>query len=74
MYERGQGSPLFTEALVTADGQLAEGVPRALRYLLQAAVRELPEQSRQVLRLAAIGSAVGAGPPAARSGTTCSPR
>jgi DNA-binding CsgD family transcriptional regulator/tetratricopeptide (TPR) repeat protein len=61
VYERGQGSPLFTEALVTPDGDLVEGVPRALHYLLRGTVRELPEQTRQVLRLAAIGSAAGTG-------------
>jgi DNA-binding CsgD family transcriptional regulator/tetratricopeptide (TPR) repeat protein len=55
IYRRGHGSPLFTEALVTSRGDLAEGVPPALRYLLRATVRSLPEQTGQVLRLVAIG-------------------
>jgi DNA-binding CsgD family transcriptional regulator len=55
IFQRGHGSPLFTEALVTARGDLAAGVPQALRYLLRATVRSLPEQTRQVLRVTAIG-------------------
>jgi DNA-binding CsgD family transcriptional regulator/tetratricopeptide (TPR) repeat protein len=55
IYRRGHGSPLFTEALVTARGDLAEGVPLALRYVLRATVRNLPERTGQVLRLVAIG-------------------
>lgn len=55
VYERGGGNPLFTEALVSPDGTLIPGVPAELRYALLAAVRELPAQAQQVLRVAAVG-------------------
>ena len=55
VYERGGGNPLFTEALVNADGTVSPGVPWSLRDLLLGAVKELPEQTQQVLRAAAVG-------------------
>ena len=55
VYERGGGIPLFTEALVSADGTVSPGVPWSLRDQLLAAVKELPEQTQQVLRAAAAG-------------------
>ena len=55
VYERGGGNPLFTEALVSADGTVSPEVPWSLRDQLLAAVKELPEQTQQVLRAAAAG-------------------
>jgi predicted ATPase len=55
VYERGGGIPLFTEALVNADGTVSLGVPWSLRDQLLGAVKELPEQTQQVLRSAAAG-------------------
>ena len=55
VYERGGGNPLFTEALVSADGAVSPGVPWSLRDQLLATVKELPEQTQQVLRAAAAG-------------------
>jgi DNA-binding CsgD family transcriptional regulator len=54
IYERGAGVPLFTEALVHADGTLRSGLPGSLRDLLLTAVHELPEATQHLLRLAAI--------------------
>jgi DNA-binding CsgD family transcriptional regulator len=56
IYQRGGGNPLFTEALLNPDGAISLGVPWSLRHLLLAAVKELPEQAQQVLRVAAAGS------------------
>ncbi len=55
VYQRSGGNPLFTEALVSADGTVTLGVPWSLRDQLLAAVKELPEQAQQVLRTAATG-------------------
>ena len=49
------GIPLFTEALVNANGTVSLGVPWSLRDQLLGAVKELPEQTQQVLRSAAAG-------------------
>jgi DNA-binding CsgD family transcriptional regulator len=57
VYARGGGVPLFTEALVNADGTVSPGLPGSLRDLLLGAVKELPEQAQQVLRAAAAGGA-----------------
>jgi DNA-binding CsgD family transcriptional regulator/tetratricopeptide (TPR) repeat protein len=57
VYARGGGVPLFTEALVNADGTVSPGLPGSLRDLLLGAVKELPEQAQQVLRAAATGGA-----------------
>jgi ATP/maltotriose-dependent transcriptional regulator MalT len=60
VYHRGGGLPLFSEALVTAEGVVRCDVPGALRNLLLAAVDELPETTRSILRAAALGgSGVG---------------
>jgi DNA-binding CsgD family transcriptional regulator len=61
VYERGNGIPLFTEALVSADGTVGLGVPWSLRDQLLGAVKELPEQTQQVLRSAAAGGGVRVG-------------
>src|SRR5215472_15568504 len=55
VYQRGGGIPLFTEALVNADGTVSLGVPWSLQDQLLSAVKELPEQTQQVLRSATIG-------------------
>jgi DNA-binding CsgD family transcriptional regulator len=55
VYARSGGVPLFTEALVNADGTVNPGLPWSLRDLLLGAVKELPEQAQQVLRAAAAG-------------------
>ncbi len=55
VYQRGGGIPLFTEALVNSDGTISPGLPWSLRDLLLAAVKGLPEQAQQVLRVAAVG-------------------
>ena len=55
VYERGGGIPLFTEALINTEGTVSPGVPWPLRDLLLGAVKELPEQTQQVLRAAAAG-------------------
>ena len=57
VYQRGGGIPLFTEALVNADGTVSPGVPWSLRDHLLGAVKELPEQTQQVLRAATLGGA-----------------
>jgi len=55
VFERGGGNPLFTEALLNADGTVSPGLPWSLRELLLGTVKELPEQAQQVLRAAAPG-------------------
>jgi len=55
VHQRGGGNPLFTEALVSRDGAISAELPWTLRELLLAAVKDLPEQTRQLLRTAAVG-------------------
>ena len=55
VYQRCGGNPLFTEALVDADGTVSPGLPWSLRELLFSRVQELPEQAQRVLRAAAVG-------------------
>jgi DNA-binding CsgD family transcriptional regulator/tetratricopeptide (TPR) repeat protein len=57
VYQRGGGNPLFTEALVDADGVVSAGLPVPLRELLFSRIKELPEQAQRVLRAAAMGCA-----------------
>lgn len=54
IHERGAGVPLFTEALVNADGTLRPALPGSLRDLLLTAVHELPEETQRLLRFAAV--------------------
>ena len=57
IYERAQGNPLFTEELLAcADG--CDMVPDSLADLLLQAVRRLPEDTQEVLRVASAGSGV----------------
>jgi ATP/maltotriose-dependent transcriptional regulator MalT len=55
VYQRGGGNPLFTEALVNRDGSLVSGLPWSLRDLVLAAVKELPAETQQALRMTAVG-------------------
>jgi DNA-binding CsgD family transcriptional regulator len=55
IFDRGGGVPLFTEALLTSEGQLRSGVPQSLRALLLRVVMDLPDATQQTLRAAAIG-------------------
>ena len=55
IYERAQGNPLFTEELLAcSDG--CDLVPDSLADLLLEAVRRLPEDTQEVLRVASAGS------------------
>jgi DNA-binding CsgD family transcriptional regulator len=55
IYERAQGNPLFTEALLASG---CDVVPDSLADLLLQAVRRLPEDTQEVLRVASAGSGV----------------
>jgi DNA-binding CsgD family transcriptional regulator len=55
VHQRGGGNPLFTEALVSRDGAISTELPWTLRELLLASVKDLPEQTRQLLCTAAVG-------------------
>ena len=55
LYERAEGNPLFTEELLACpDG--CGLIPDSLADLLQQAVRRLPEDTQEVLRIASAGS------------------
>ena len=55
LYERAEGNPLFTEELLACpDG--CSLIPDSLADLLQQAVRRLPEDTQEVLRIASAGS------------------
>ena len=57
IYERAQGNPLFTEELLAcSDG--CDLIPDSLADLLLQAVRRLPEDTQEVLRVASAGSGV----------------
>jgi predicted ATPase len=55
VYRRGGGNPLFTEALLNADGTVRPDLPRSMRDLLLGAVQDLPDTTQQLLRTAAVG-------------------
>lgn len=55
IYGRGEGVPLFTEAMTTADGTVRADLPSSLRDLLLEMVHGLPDESQHVLRAAAVG-------------------
>src|ERR1700761_5857438 len=57
IYERAQGNPLFTEELLACGGE-CDAVPDTLADLLLQAVRRLPEDTQEVLRVASAGSGV----------------
>jgi DNA-binding CsgD family transcriptional regulator/tetratricopeptide (TPR) repeat protein len=54
VYRRSQGNPLFVEALF-GEGEPGAGLPESLRDLLVAAVRRLPEQTQEAVRVASAG-------------------
>ena len=55
LYERAEGNPLFTEELLACpDG--CEAIPGSLADLLQEAVRRMPEDTQEALRVASAGS------------------
>jgi ATP/maltotriose-dependent transcriptional regulator MalT len=54
VYERAEGNPLFTEALV-GNGEPGSGLPESLHDLLMAGLRRLPEQTQEVVRVASAG-------------------
>jgi DNA-binding CsgD family transcriptional regulator len=57
IYERAQGNPLFTEELLAcSDG--CDLVPDSLADLLLQAVRKLPDDTQEVLRVASAGTGV----------------
>ncbi|HEX7163645.1 MAG TPA: AAA family ATPase [Trebonia sp.] len=55
IFERAQGNPLFTEELLACAGE-CDAVPDTLADLLLQAVRRLPEDTQEVLRVASAGS------------------
>src|SRR5215472_2331957 len=54
VYDRTEGNPLFVEALLE-DGERGSELPESLRDLLVAAVRRLPDESQEVVRVASAG-------------------
>jgi DNA-binding CsgD family transcriptional regulator len=56
LYRRAEGNPLFTEELLCRAGCLAAQIPDTLADLLLQAVRRLPEETQEVLRVASAGS------------------
>jgi len=55
LYERAEGNPLFTEELLSCPDGCAE-IPGSLADLLLQAVRRLPEDTQELLRVASAGS------------------
>ncbi|WP_367185146.1 AAA family ATPase, partial [Trebonia sp.] len=55
LYKRAEGNPLFTEELLACPDGSAE-IPDSLADLLLQAVRRLPEETQEVLRVASAGS------------------
>ena len=55
LYHRSEGNPLFVETLLCCDGELSAELPESLRDLLLDAVRRLPEDTQEVLRVACAG-------------------
>jgi DNA-binding CsgD family transcriptional regulator len=58
LYRRSEGNPLFVETLLCCDGELSSELPESLRDLLLDRVRQLPEETQEVLRVASAGGAV----------------
>ena len=55
LYHRSEGNPLFAETLLCCDGELSPELPESLRDLLLEAVRRLPEDTQEVLRMTCAG-------------------
>ncbi len=61
IYDRAQGNPLFTEELLACAGggdETCDILPDSLADLLLQAVRRLPDNSQELLRVASAGSGV----------------
>ena len=61
IYDRAQGNPLFTEELLACRGdgdETCDILPDSLADLLLQAVRRLPDDSQELLRVASAGSGV----------------
>jgi DNA-binding CsgD family transcriptional regulator/tetratricopeptide (TPR) repeat protein len=56
VYDRAEGVPLFTEAMLRHDGSVRSGVPGSLRDLLLGPAGGLSTKAREVLGAIAIGS------------------
>ncbi len=56
IYSRSEGNPLFVEALLTEAGA-GQAIPESLRDLLLAGVERLPEETKELLRVASAGGA-----------------
>jgi DNA-binding CsgD family transcriptional regulator/tetratricopeptide (TPR) repeat protein len=56
LFQRAEGNPLFTEELLCCDGGLTAEIPDSLADLLLNAVRRLPEETQEVLRVASAGT------------------
>ena len=54
VHRRSGGIPLFTEALIGAEGNMKAGLPESLRDVLLSTVKELPDPTQDVLRAAAL--------------------
>ena len=65
LYERAEGNPLFTEELLACPDGCAL-IPDSLLDLLQQAVRRLPEDTQEVLRIASAASGATSHPLLAR--------
>jgi DNA-binding CsgD family transcriptional regulator len=55
LYRRSEGNPLFVETLLGCDGELNCELPESLRDLLLDAMRRLPEDTQEMLRVASAG-------------------
>jgi tetratricopeptide (TPR) repeat protein len=55
LYERAEGNPLFTEELLACPNG-CDAIPGSLADLLQEAVRRMPEDTQEALRVASAGS------------------
>jgi DNA-binding CsgD family transcriptional regulator len=58
LYQRAEGNPLFTEELLAGPGGDTGEIPGSLADLLLQAVRRLPEETQEVLRVASAGIGV----------------
>jgi DNA-binding CsgD family transcriptional regulator len=58
LYRRSEGNPLFVETLLCCDGELSSELPESLRDLLLDRVRQLPEETQEILRVASAGGAM----------------
>lgn len=55
VFERSDGNPLFTEAVLNSDGTVAAGLPRSLEDMLADRFSQLPPETQRVLQAATVG-------------------